>query len=97
MIESTRTARSKPFTLYRGAGGAPVGRIDGAGAGVDYRQRFGRFAELGAGDPLPATSATWRRVSELLLASMSLVQLRQLAQERLQGYAGMGQGAWASC
>ena len=43
------------------------------------------------GEPLPATSAAWRRVPELLLASMSLVQLRQLAQGlRLRGYAGMG-------
>ena len=49
------------------------------------------FQDPQNGESLPATSAAWRRVPELLLASMSLVQLRQLAQGlRLRGYSGMG-------
>ena len=41
-------------------------------------------------DMLPAASVAWRRVPELLLASMSLMELRQLAQALHQrGYSAM--------
>ena len=40
---------------------------------------------------LPAASVAWRRVPELLLASMSLLELRQLAAAlKVWGHAGMG-------
>ncbi|WP_255441445.1 MULTISPECIES: hypothetical protein [unclassified Synechococcus] len=43
------------------------------------------------GNPLPVTASAWRRLPELRLAALNLVQLRQLARQlRLWGYASQG-------
>jgi hypothetical protein len=39
-------------------------------------------------DQLPSTSSAWRRVPELMLASLSMLQIRQMARSQgLNGYA----------